>query len=151
MFALIICSVYFLNFAEFISIHEAEFKKHKNEAEWTPVSLSKLPYKPLKAKTKGMLKNYYGYLPYWVDTTYYQYLQLDLLTHISYFSVPISPSTGALGSIPNFVRFRKIRDYARPRGIKIHMTFTIFDNDSVRKFLNNATARINAINNIVIL
>lgn len=148
MFNSIIFSICLLNFVNFISIHEAEYKAHISEAEWTTVSSLKLPYEPLKIETRGMLKNFYGYLPYWIDTTYYQYFQIELLTHISYFSVGIDPSTGGLGSIPNASRFYKIRDYAHPRGVKIHMTFTIFGNTNVATFLNNATARINAINNI---
>lgn len=151
MTPIIICSIYLLNSTNFISIHEAEYRAHINEAEWTPVSLLKLPYEPLKIGERGMLKNFYGYLPYWIDTTYYQYFQIELLTHISYFSVGINPSTGALGSIPNVSRFYKIRDYAHPRGVRIHMTFTVFGNTNVTTFLNNASARANAINNIAAL
>lgn len=148
MFTSLVFSIYLINLSNFISIHELDYKSHLSEAEWTPVSLSKLPYQSLEIGIRGMLKNYYGYLPYWIDTTYYQYFQIELLTHISYFSVGIDPATGSLGSIPNVSRFYKIRDYAHPRGVRIHMTFTIFGNSSVSTFLNNATARQNAVNNI---
>ncbi|MEO0166713.1 MAG: glycosyl hydrolase family 18 protein [candidate division WOR-3 bacterium] len=133
---------------DFPTIHQIEYNLHKSEAEWTPVSSTKLPYVPLEPGITGMAKNYYGYLPYWTDTSYYQYFQIELLTHISYFSVDIDPSTGSLGSIPNASRFYKIRDYAHPRGVRIHMTFTVFGNTNVTNFLNNATARNNAVNNI---
>ncbi len=148
MFSIFICFVLSLNAMDFASIHSIEHKAHINEAEWSPISLHKLPYEPLKIDTRGLLKNYYGYLPYWTDTVYYQYFQMELLTHISYFSVDINPSNGSLGSIPNVSRFYKIRDYAHPRGTRIHMTFTIFGSSNVSTFLNNATARANAVTNI---
>jgi len=148
MFTIVALSIYLCAAADFSSIHEIEYKSHISEAELTPVSLYKLPYEPLQIGTRGMLKNYYGYLPYWIDTIYYQYFQIELLTHIAYFSVDIDPATGGLGSIPNVSRFYTIRDYAHPRGVRIHMTFTVFGNTNVSNFLNNATARNNAINNI---
>lgn len=92
-----------------------------------------------------MLKNYYGYLPYWTDTASYAYFQMELLTHIAYFSVDIDPATGDLGAIPNLSRFTKIRDYAHGRGVRIHMTYTVFNNSNVSSFLNSAAARANAV------
>ncbi|MGB9720179.1 MAG: hypothetical protein ACPL28_01685, partial [bacterium] len=133
----VLITIYLYSAFDFQSIHQIEYNAHLNEVEWTEVSSHKLSYVPLETQTRGMLKNYYGYLPYWIDTTYYQYFQMELLTHISYFSVDIDPSTGSLGSIPNVSRFYKIRDYAHPRGVRIHMTFTVFGNTNVQNFLNN--------------
>ncbi len=137
-----------LFFISLSSIHKIEYFKHIKEAKWTPISTKKQHYTPLKYTSKGMLKNYYGYLPYWVDTTYYQYFKMNLLTHIAYFSVGIDPSTGNLGDFPNVANFNKIRDYAHERGVRVHMTFTIFGSSNVSSFLNSNSARTNAINNI---
>jgi len=131
-----------------ISIHQIEYYKYLHDAVFSPVSSIKLDYVPLRPIARGMLKNYYGYLPYWIDTTYYGFFQMELLTHIAYFSVEINPSDGSLGSIPNQNRFIKIRDYAHERGVRIHMTFIIFGSANVSTFLNNIAARQNAINNI---
>lgn len=95
-----------------------------------------------------MLKDYYGYCPYWIDTSYYDYFQMDLLTHLAYFSVDIQPATGNLGGIPNLNRFLKIRDHAHAHGVDVHMTFTIFGNSDVSAFLNSSAARQQAITNI---
>lgn len=130
------------------SIHEIEYKNYLKDAIFSPVSSTVLDYTPLQHGTRGMLKNYYGYCPYWIDTTYYGYFQMELLTHIAYFSIDIDPSDGSLGGIPNQSRFIKIRDYSHERGVKIHMTFIIFGSSNVTIFLNNAIARLNAINNI---
>ncbi len=67
---------------QFSSIHEIEYNNHLQDAIFSPVSNTRLDYIPLDTGTKGMLKNYYGYCPFWIDTTYYEYLQMELLTHI---------------------------------------------------------------------
>jgi len=131
-----------------ISVHQWEFKYHEKGAVWTPVEYKPQPFTPLYEEPKGMLKAFYGYLPYWIDTTFYKFFQMELLTHIAYFSVIIDSLTGALGSIPNAYRFTAIRDYAHSMGVRVHMTFTIFGSSGVSLFLQNPTARNNAIQNI---
>jgi len=133
---------------QFTSVHEFEYEKHLGEAIFTPVASTKLTVEPLRLETKGMLKNYYGYLPYWIDTTYYEYFQMELLTHISYFSVEINATDGSLGDIPNQSCFLKILDLAHENAVWVHMTFNIFGSSDVSTFLNNSSARQNAINNI---
>lgn len=130
------------------SIHEIEYKNHLDEAVFSTVSQKPLAFVPLQVRTREMLKDYYGYCPYWIDTLYYDYFQMDLLTHIAYFSVEIDPGDGSLGSIPYSSRFTCIRDRGHSSGIPIHMTFIVFGSSSVTNFLNNASARQNAINNI---
>ena len=138
----------FYLWAAMSSIHEIEYQMHRAEANWTPVLKIQQPYTPIINRARGMLKNYYGYLPYWTDTTYFQYFKMNLLTHISYFSVDIDPASGSLGSIPNISRLNRIRDYGHDWGVRIHMTFTLFGSSGVTSFLNNAAARQAAINNI---
>ncbi len=138
--------IFILNFT---SIHQIEYKKYLKKEIFLNSS-SKINYIPLNPKIKGIdaTYKYYGYLPYWVDTLYYRYFQMELLTHISYFGVQIYPSTGELGAVPYLYKFEKILNYAHERGVKVHMTFIIFNSDSVSVFLNNPNARQNAIQNI---
>ena len=131
-----------------ISIHNFEHELHYAEAVFTPVSDTIIDHLPMNPRAREMLRNYYGYCPYWIDTSYYNYFQMDLLTHIAYFAVDIDPSTGEFGSLPNASRFYKIRDQGHQAGIEIHMTFTVFGSSNVSTFLNNAAARQNAIDNI---
>ncbi|OGC42978.1 hypothetical protein A2Y85_02700 [candidate division WOR-3 bacterium RBG_13_43_14] len=119
-----------------------------SEAGFSPVSDTIVDFIPLMIQGREMLRNYYGYCPYWIDTSYYSYFQMDLLTHIAYFSIDIDPATGNLSGIPNASRFYKIRDQGHLSGIEIHMTYTVFGNSNVATFLNNNSARQNAINNI---
>lgn len=130
------------------SIHQIEYENHLDDAVFSVVNQTQLAYVPLQARSRGMNKDYYGYCPYWIDTIYYDYFQMELLTHIAYFSVEIDPTDGSLGGIPYLSRFTCIRDHSHANGILIHMTFIVFGSSNVSAFLNNATARQNAINNI---
>ena len=140
--------IIFTIFNQYISVHQIEYENHLHDAVFSKVSEEHIDYVPLKENSRGMLKNYYGYCPYWIDTTYYDYFQMELLTHIAYFSIEINPSNGGLGGIPNQNRFVKIRDYAHQSGVAVHMTFIIFGSSNVSNFLNNSGARQNAIANI---
>jgi len=134
--------------AQEASIHQIEYENHLPGAIFTEVSQTPLVFVPIQISSREMLKDYYGYCPYWTDTIYYDYFQMDLLTHIAYFSVEVDPSNGDLGNIPYVSRFTKIRDHGHTHGIRIHMTFTLFGSSSVTTFLNNASARQNAIDGI---
>jgi len=131
--------------AQFTSIHEIEYNQYVNEAHWTPILTTPIQSSQTNPYAEGMFKNYYGYLPYWIDTIYYQYFQMDLLSHISYFSVEIDPLTGSLGLIPNQDRFLKVISDAHAAGVTVHMTFIIFGSSHVSNFLNNSAARDSAI------
>ena len=134
------------------SIHCLEHDRYRAEAIYTPVAETPTVYSPLvETGSRGLLKNYYGYMPYWIDTVYYQYLQMYLLTHIAYFSVDIDPADGSLSGIPNASRFTRLRDLGHAYGVRMHMTITLFGNSSVTTFLNNATARANAVSSIFTL
>jgi len=129
------------------SIHEIEYYSHLYKAAFSPVSDTPIVVEPL-IEEKGLRNIFYGYCPYWIDTTEYSYIDFSLLTHVAYFSVGID-TLGALGAIPYSTRFTSLINRAHKRGVRVHMTFTIFGNTNVSKFLNNSTARLNAINNIV--
>lgn len=129
------------------SIHEIEYYSHLNEVAFSPVSDTPIVVEPL-IEEKGLRNIFYGYCPSWIDTTEYSYIDFSLLTHVAYFPVEID-TLGALGAIPYSTRFTSLINRAHKRGVRVHMTFTIFGSTNVSKFLNNRTARLNAINNIV--
>lgn len=132
-------------FTQYTSIHQEQYYHHLDGADFSPISDTILRAIPLQPGPTEMIKDYYGYCPYWIDSVYYSYFQMELLTHLAYFAVDIQPTNGSLGSIPNVSRFLKIRDHAHAHGVDAHMTFTIFGNTNVTTFLNNASARQQAI------
>ncbi|MEN3044415.1 MAG: glycosyl hydrolase family 18 protein [Candidatus Hydrothermales bacterium] len=131
----------------FLTIHEYEYYKNLKKANFNE-TIENVKFSSIEERLRGITHTFYGYLPYWVDTLLYQYFQMELITHISYFATSIDPATGNLGSVPNLSRFYKIINYAHPRGVKVHMTFIIFGSSNVSQFLNNKNARNNAINKI---
>ena len=126
----------------YLTIHELQYKEHIKNAIFGEPTV-KIPLQ----ERKGMRYTYYGYLPYWIGSGKYANFQWELLTHIAYFSVSVD-TLGNLGSVPYPQRFDTLLLYAHPRGIRIHMTYTLFGSSDVAKFLNSRTARENAINNI---
>ncbi|MEO0233984.1 MAG: glycosyl hydrolase family 18 protein [candidate division WOR-3 bacterium] len=130
----------------FPSIHYEDYKKNLKNVYWGYPGGLKVEFE--EKSSKGLVYNYYGYLPYWIDTLYYANFQYDLLTHISYFSIDVN-SDGSLGSFPNPSRFTKIYNDAHKRGVKVHLTFTLFGTTSVSTLLNSKTSRDNCINSIL--
>jgi len=144
IFFLILPLLIFINI--FPSIHYEDYQKNLKDVLWGfPNGLNE---KLNESKSKGLLFNYYGYLPYWIDTLYYSNFQYDLLTHISYFSIDVN-SDGSLSSFPNPSRFSKIYNDGHKRGVRIHLTFTLFGTTNVTNLLNSKTSRDNCINNIL--
>jgi len=130
----------------FPSIHQDEYFLNLKSAYFgSPTNLSE---KLVDKKEKGLHYNYYGYLPYWIDTLYYSNFQYELLTHISYFSVNVN-TDGSCGLIPNPSYFTKIYNESHKRGIRIHLTFTLFGTTSVSTLLNSKSSRENCISNIL--
>lgn len=130
-----------------LSIHQYQDSIYRPFAEFGRPA----PFHVLLEQRKGLQKTYYGYLPYWVGTSTYGNFRYQLLTHIAYFSVSIDPSTGVTGAIPNPSNFTSIVNQVHPRGVKVDMRFTIFGSTNVSTFLNNASARLTAIDSIVSL
>lgn len=130
----------FFFISEFESFHSIEYYNHLKEADFSiyPHNIT-----PLKGK-KGILFDFYGYCPYWINTDAYNNFRFHLLTHIAYFSVSVD-TLGNLGSIPNSNRFTILYSLSHERGVKVHMTFTLFGSSNVAKFLNKASSRQNAI------
>jgi len=85
------------------SIHKYEYYEHLKEAKFGYPAPFNIPITP----KKGLLYNYYGYLPYWVSTSLYNKFRYELLSHISYFSVAMHYN-GTIGSIPNPDNFTDI-------------------------------------------
>ncbi|MBN1150482.1 SH3 domain-containing protein [candidate division WOR-3 bacterium] len=128
------------------TVHFQEYEKNRKDFDFSQVWQEPVPLAEISSE--GLTRDYYGYLPSWVSNTSYQEFDFRLLTHIAYFSVELNTS-GEVGSIPNQTRFNEIVSMAHPRGVKIHMTFTLFGTSSVSSFLNNSSARQTAISNIV--
>lgn len=84
----------------------------------------------------------YGFLPYWISSSYVP--QWGILTHLAWFGESVS-STGEVSSshpIPS-----SILEEGKKRGVKICLTITCFNGDSIDSILANYMD--NAVRNIV--
>ncbi|MBN1620131.1 SH3 domain-containing protein [candidate division WOR-3 bacterium] len=127
------------------SIHYSQFLLYRDSLDYTEIGRVYVPLE--QAPAEGLRNDFYGYLPSWVSNTTYQEFDFRLLTHLAYFSVELNTS-GGLGSIPNQSRFNEIVSLCHPRGVRVHMTVTLFGSSSVAAFLNSSSARQTAITNI---
>ncbi|KQC12457.1 MAG: hypothetical protein APR63_02700 [Desulfuromonas sp. SDB] len=128
-------------------IHQIQHEQYRELAQRGEPSYNLPSYQP-RILTEGMRYNYYGYLPFWVSTSSYSEFQYHLLTHIAYFSIDINPD-GSVSGLPNPSNFNSIVSYAHPRGVKIHITYTLFNSGNISAFLNSPAAKDLAINNIL--
>ena len=144
MIKLLIAAIAVMTVCGFTSIH------HRQDGLYRPAAdYSSVPFTREKAalSDKGIARTYFGYLPYWIDTSAYDNFRYELLTDIAYFSIEMG-TDGSLGSLPNASRYNRIYSDCRKHGVDIHMTITLFSSSSVASFLNSSAARNNGVSNI---
>ena len=153
LFSLVfVCSAVFARDEIHPSMHkqqEEQFgKAYREKADAGLVKISPITKKPsLRAVSPRVQKVVFGYHPYWENGEEDQY-RWDLLTHICYHAIGIDPSDGSLnkGSFNSTV-FSNMVTLGNANGVKVMINFTLFS--SVDAFLDNSTARSNAIANIL--
>ncbi len=125
-------------------IHEVEWKQHQHVVftEQSPDTVI-----PLQMPQRELRKTVYGYYPYWMGSSYND-LQYDLLSVIAYFSVELH-GDGTLGSIPNLSILENLRNAAHSHGVYVVITATQFDDATIENLLFSASARTNAVINLL--
>jgi len=119
-------------FAQNKSIHQEQSEYYKNyklesEQAWDEQNNFKAKNtSPIKITNKSLEKEVFGWNPYWLGTSYYDY-DYSLLSEVSYFSCEVNAATGE----PNDVHYwltTEIVDYAHAAGTRISLTATLFSN-----------------------
>jgi spore germination protein YaaH len=87
----------------------------------------------------------YGYYPYWVDE--FDRVRWDLLTHIAYFSVEISPE-GELTSMHGWPSAAFVQT-AHDHGAIVDLCFTLFSGTGIRTLTCDPTNSATAITNMI--
>jgi spore germination protein YaaH len=126
------------------SIHETEKSLYSNQSALTELNKS--------SSILGENKVVFGYLPWWIyaDSSYKSVIShRELLTHIAVFSFQ-ADSVGKLIDPPlwpwqDILAFTKMMS---PNAPQIIMTVTNSDGNTIHKFLNDETIRINLIDSI---
>ncbi|MFH2142404.1 MAG: glycosyl hydrolase family 18 protein [Bacteroidota bacterium] len=89
----------------------------------------------------------FGWHPYWVGTTYYNY-QWDYLSDLSFFSYEVNPSTGNASTTHGWESSAVI-DSAQAHGVRVNLCVTLFSSHAT--FFGNPTARQTLISNLISL
>ena len=122
--------------------HPADLEAHRDHTvlsdligDGTRPSMA-LQSAPKSAATRPVV---FGFLPYWIDQTYYHQLDFGLLTHIAAFSVEVSPE----GRISNDRGWpwTALVDSAHAHGVRVILTATLFGDSQVLALISNETRR----------
>ncbi|MDP7634060.1 MAG: glycosyl hydrolase family 18 protein [Candidatus Latescibacteria bacterium] len=81
----------------------------------------------------------FGFLPYWINSDYYEHIDFSLLTHIAAFSVEVNPN-GSLGNDHGWPWTALIND-AHKSGVRVILTATLFGDADVKTLLESSSNR----------
>ncbi len=88
----------------------------------------------------------FGYHPYWNGTAYQNY-NWDLISHVAWFGLTMNASGNIANA--NSWPWTNLVNTAHGEGVKVIVTVTLFDNSDIASLLASATARQNAIDNLI--
>ncbi len=132
-------------FLIFTSIHQADMEKYKNYPN-PPMSYTKSVIKlhPKKALTHEIM----GFYPYWMGSAFYD-LDYDLLSTIAYFSVEVASNGSIIDD--NGWPVGELIDTAHVHGVRVVLTATCFNTDTLRTLLGNPSNWQNLIDTLLVL
>ena len=100
---------------------------------------------PKSASTMG--KVVYGWLPYWATSAQMDQFQWDRLTHVAYFSYEVNSANGGCSGKHSWGS--SIVQKAHNKGVKIHLTATLFGSSGNKALLQNETSCNTLVANLV--
>ncbi|NVO01323.1 MAG: T9SS type A sorting domain-containing protein [Bacteroidetes bacterium] len=125
--------------------------KFQNELQWDSLSnrigQSANQQNNNISKSCNLNKIVFGWHPYWVGTTYYNY-DWSLLTDLSYFDYDVDPATGNASSTNGWAT-AKVVDSAQAHGVRVNLAVCLFASHAT--FLQNPTAVQTLITNLITL
>lgn len=117
------------------------FESEKDWNSFNDISINKISKKHKNELTKEV----FGWNPYWMGTSYYDF-DYSLLTEVSYFSYEVNANTGFPDNI-HYWETTELVDYCHDNNVKISLTATLFSGHQT--FLENPTAVSNFIDSII--
>ena len=103
--------------------------------------------KALPKSTSTMGKVVYGWLPYWATSAQMDQFQWDRLTHVAYFSYEVNSANGGCSGKHSWGS--SIVQKAHNKGVKIHLTATLFGSSGNKALLQNETSCNTLVANLV--
>ncbi len=132
--------------AERRSIHQIDLEKYKDFQEKEPLPEFSGKPRPLIPRESPPSREVFGYLPYWVYSSY-PTLNYDLLTTIAYFGANVN----GFGNITNLHNWpaAALIDKAHSEGVRVVLTAILFDPIALEGLLSSPANRTNLINNLL--
>ena len=103
--------------------------------------------KPLPKGVATMGKVVYGWLPYWATSAQMDQFQWDKLTHVAYFSYEVNSANGECSGKHSWGS--SIVQKAHNKGVKIHLTATLFGSSGNKALLQSETSCNTLVANLV--
>ncbi|RMF58925.1 MAG: T9SS C-terminal target domain-containing protein [Calditrichaeota bacterium] len=128
------------------SIHQEEWEKYRDYQPIQKVPEFKGTPMPLIPRKTQISREVFGYLPYWVYSSY-PTLNYDLLSTIAYFGAEINE----FGDIVNDHDWPApgLINQAHSEGVKVVLTTILFSSSQIAGLLSNPDRRANLINNLL--
>ena len=101
-----------------------------------------------KAADGTLSRIVYGYHPYWRPDASIDNYRSELLSHVAYFSYAVDPATGGYSTVRDWLTTPLV-DWAKARGVKVHLCVTNFGSGNNRALLSSQPARDTLIANLV--
>ena len=132
--------------AERRGIHQIDLEKYKDFREKEPLPEFPGKPRPLIPRESPPSREVFGYLPYWVYSSY-PTLNYDLLTTIAYFGANVN----GFGNITNRHNWpaAALIDKAHSEGVRVVLTAILFDPVALEGLLSSPANRTNLINNLL--
>lgn len=136
--------------AQNISIHEQQLLEYNalgnsNASYYEAIPNNNLPIAIPKTDC-NLNKVVYGWHPYWVGSAYTNY-QWDLLSHFSFFSYEVNPSTGAANTTHGWSTSAAVDAALASGNTKVTLTATLFSSHTT--FFSSSTAQQTLIDNLI--
>ncbi|MEE3233249.1 MAG: glycosyl hydrolase family 18 protein [Candidatus Latescibacterota bacterium] len=148
LWLILIITVYNLSAQQnVVSIHHAAQLEHHNHPTSTKlVGNQNTPRSLPNARMASRNPVVFGFLPYWIDDSYFEFLNFNLLTHIAPFSIEINPD-GSVSNDHNWP-WTALIDRAHNHGVRVILTATLFGDYEVKTLLENDVNRYRFIKQI---
>lgn len=140
-------------FAQNVSIHQEQSEIYSQynfstEKDWDNYNnFTPQNHSPKSISSKNLTKEIFGWNPYWMGTSYYDF-DYNLLSEVSYFSYEVNPNTGSYDDI-HYWKTTLLLDYAHAAGTRVSLTATLFDEHEV--LFANPDAVQNLIDSLIYL
>jgi len=135
--------------AQNTSIHQEQLEHYNalgKDALWYENNTTAAPIPAREKSACNLNKIVYGWHPYWGGNTYQNY-DWDLISHFSYFSYEVNPSTGNANDTHNFSTSAAVTAAIASGNTKVTLCVTLFSGHST--FFSSSTSQQTLITNLI--